>query len=133
MEPTTSILLEPKTAAQLGDEFVHVDDHSHIIVHVDKEEEAHSGSGSLITGVVSVVDASDDDDGDCAVETTKLELPEEYAKNVMVLTCDSTADGGSCDVYVIGTAHVSEVFYVKDRNIRDLVPHRKSERIINNI
>ncbi|KAF3547855.1 hypothetical protein DY000_02001708 [Brassica cretica] len=102
MEPTTSILLEPKAEA-------HVDDHSHNIVNVDKEEDEHSDSGSLITGVVSVGDASDDDDGDFAVETTKLELPEEYAESVMVLTCDSTAEGGSCHVYLIGTAHVSEI------------------------
>ncbi|XP_009133158.1 traB domain-containing protein [Brassica rapa] len=107
MEPT-SVPLE--ALAQSGDEFVYVDDHSHNILNVDKEEDEHSDSGSLITCVVSVVDASgdDDDDGDCAVETTKLELPDEYAKRVMVLTCSSTADGGSCDVYLIGTAHVSE-------------------------
>nr|VDC79855.1 unnamed protein product [Brassica rapa] len=105
MEPT-SVPLE--ALAQSGDEFVYVDDHSHNILNVVKEEDEHSDSGSLITGVVSVVDASDDDDGDCAIEMTKLELPDEYAKRVMVLTCSSTADGGSCDVYLIGTAHVSE-------------------------
>jgi pheromone shutdown protein TraB len=37
-----------------------------------------------------------------------LELPEEFAKSVMVLTCESTAEGGSCDVYLVGTAHVSQ-------------------------
>ncbi|KAL0844171.1 hypothetical protein Bca101_017417 [Brassica carinata] len=106
MEPTTSILLEePKAEAQFGDEFLHADDHSHCVLNVDNEEEAYSDSGSVITGVISIVDASDDD---CAVETTKLVLPEEYEKNVMVLTCDSTVAGGSCDVYLIGTAHVSE-------------------------
>ncbi|KAG5404143.1 hypothetical protein IGI04_010262 [Brassica rapa subsp. trilocularis] len=105
MEPT-SVLLE--ALAQSGDIFVYVYDYSHNILNVDKEEDEHSDSGALITGVVSVVDASDDDDGDCAVETTKLDLPDEYAKRVMVLTCSSTADGGSCDVYLIGTAHVSE-------------------------
>ncbi|KAJ0261975.1 hypothetical protein HA466_0049910 [Hirschfeldia incana] len=86
MEPTTSILLEPKAEVQLEEDFVHVDDHSHSILNVDKEEEAHSDSGSVITGVVSVVDASDDDGGDCCavVETMKLELPEEYEKSVMV-------------------------------------------------
>lgn len=111
MEPT-SVLLE--ALAQSGDIFVYVYDYSHNILNVDKEEDEHSDSGALITGVVSVVDASDDDDGDCAVETTKLDLPDEYAKRVMVLTCSSTADGGSCDVYLIGTAHVSEVFSVRD-------------------
>ncbi|KAG2332805.1 hypothetical protein Bca52824_003985 [Brassica carinata] len=81
------------------------------IANVDNEEEAYSDSGSVITGVVSIVDASDDD---CAVETTKLVLPEEYEKNVMVLTCDSTVAGGSCDVYLIGTAHVSEDALVEE-------------------
>ncbi|XP_059276979.1 uncharacterized protein LOC132031129 [Lycium ferocissimum] len=36
-------------------------------------------------------------------------LPEELARSVMMLTCDSnTTDGGVCDVYVVGTAHVSK-------------------------
>nr|XP_016502414.1 PREDICTED: traB domain-containing protein-like [Nicotiana tabacum] len=34
-------------------------------------------------------------------------LPEELSRNVMTLTCESSADGGICDVYVVGTAHVS--------------------------
>lgn len=38
-------------------------------------------------------------------------LPEELSRNVIVLTCESaTADEGLCNVYVVGTAHVSEVF-----------------------
>ncbi|KAG2330585.1 hypothetical protein Bca52824_001765 [Brassica carinata] len=48
-----------------------------------------------------------------ALERTKLQLPEEYAKRLMVLTCDSKAEGRSCDVYLIGTAHVSEVVFVE--------------------
>ncbi|ESQ51892.1 hypothetical protein EUTSA_v10017883mg [Eutrema salsugineum] len=43
-----------------------------------------------------------------AEETAKLELPEEFAESVMVLTCESNDEGGSCDVYLIGTAHVSQ-------------------------
>ena len=40
-----------------------------------------------------------------ALERMKLELPDEYAKRVMVLTCDSKAEGGSCDVYLTGTVY----------------------------
>ncbi|KAK9285748.1 hypothetical protein L1049_024948 [Liquidambar formosana] len=35
-------------------------------------------------------------------------LPEHISRTVMVLSCDSQAEGGSCDVYVVGTNHVSE-------------------------
>ncbi|XP_058210666.1 uncharacterized protein LOC131323064 [Rhododendron vialii] len=35
-------------------------------------------------------------------------LPEELCLNVVKLLCKSTADGGICEVYVIGTAHVSK-------------------------
>ncbi|KAI8558310.1 hypothetical protein RHMOL_Rhmol04G0081200 [Rhododendron molle] len=35
-------------------------------------------------------------------------LPEELCRNVVKLLCESTAEGGICEVYVIGTAHVSK-------------------------
>ncbi|KAK6919394.1 TraB/PrgY/GumN family [Dillenia turbinata] len=38
----------------------------------------------------------------------KRELPEELMRSVVVLTCESSAEGGSCDVYLVGTAHVSQ-------------------------
>nr|GMD08397.1 traB domain-containing protein-like [Ipomoea batatas]GME05089.1 traB domain-containing protein-like [Ipomoea batatas] len=34
-------------------------------------------------------------------------LPEELSKSVVMLNCDSSAEGGACDVYLLGTAHVS--------------------------
>ncbi|CAN4104811.1 unnamed protein product [Withania somnifera] len=34
-------------------------------------------------------------------------LPEELSRNVMTLTCESSAEEGVCDVYLVGTAHVS--------------------------
>ncbi|BFG26163.1 hypothetical protein CerSpe_124370 [Prunus speciosa] len=34
-------------------------------------------------------------------------LPEELSRSVVVLTCESTAEGGVCDVHLVGTAHVS--------------------------
>lgn len=36
-------------------------------------------------------------------------LPEEILKSVVHLQCDSSAEGGVCDVYLVGTAHVSKV------------------------
>ncbi|KAK9284536.1 hypothetical protein L1049_023711 [Liquidambar formosana] len=35
-------------------------------------------------------------------------LPEQLSRSVMVLSCESKAEGGSCDVYLVGTNHVSE-------------------------
>lgn len=34
-------------------------------------------------------------------------LPEELSRSVLMLNCDSSTDGGICDVYLVGTAHVS--------------------------
>ncbi|XP_073006138.1 uncharacterized protein [Typha latifolia] len=38
----------------------------------------------------------------------KRVVPEEIAKGVVFLECESSAEGGSCDVYLVGTAHVSQ-------------------------
>ncbi|URD71875.1 TraB family [Musa troglodytarum] len=38
----------------------------------------------------------------------KRVLPDEMAKGVLFLQCESSAEGGSCDVYLVGTAHVSQ-------------------------
>ncbi|XP_073155709.1 uncharacterized protein [Henckelia pumila] len=35
-------------------------------------------------------------------------LPEELSRSVVTLTCESAAEGGVCDVYLVGTAHVSK-------------------------
>ncbi|XP_010908929.1 uncharacterized protein [Elaeis guineensis] len=35
-------------------------------------------------------------------------LLEELSKGVVVLKCETSAEGGTCDVYVVGTAHVSQ-------------------------
>ncbi|KAK7263547.1 hypothetical protein RJT34_31139 [Clitoria ternatea] len=35
-------------------------------------------------------------------------LPEHLSRNVVALSCESTAQGGVCHVYVVGTCHVSE-------------------------
>ncbi|KAM7274445.1 hypothetical protein ACFE04_016311 [Oxalis oulophora] len=35
-------------------------------------------------------------------------LPEELSRNVVVLNCETTAENGTCQVYLVGTAHVSQ-------------------------
>ncbi|XP_038981846.1 traB domain-containing protein-like isoform X2 [Phoenix dactylifera] len=41
-------------------------------------------------------------------EERKRVLPEELSKGVAILECESSAEGGTCDVYLVGTAHVSQ-------------------------
>lgn len=80
-----------------GEEFVHIESPSveplsESIVRVDD-------MGEDATPVSNVAEGSE----------RKNNLPEELSRNVVKLTCDSSAESGVCDVYLIGTAHVSEV------------------------
>lgn len=127
IEPTqSSPSSEPDVHS--GEDFVHIDDPrptgdislSDSIVNVDKDElldeaaeEEFRGSDSVFSGGDG--GGADDDGGECSSETIKVELPEDLAKSVVILTCESTADGGSCDVYLVGTAHVSKVVLVRFR------------------
>ncbi|PHU07755.1 hypothetical protein BC332_24244 [Capsicum chinense] len=43
----------------------------------------------------------------------RKELPEALLRSVMMLNCDSSTAGGVCDVYVVGTAHVSTVVFLE--------------------
>nr|XP_009630375.1 LOW QUALITY PROTEIN: traB domain-containing protein-like [Nicotiana tomentosiformis] len=86
----------PMTASVLED-FVHVD-----------------GGGSANSSVEGS-EASVEEVTSASIEMTPGEgegyerkvLPEELSRSVMKLTCESSTDGGICDVYVVGTAHVS--------------------------
>ncbi|KAL2248415.1 UNVERIFIED_CONTAM: hypothetical protein Sindi_2693800 [Sesamum indicum] len=40
-------------------------------------------------------------------------LPPEFSRSTVKLTCDSAAEGGECDVYLVGTAHVSTVVFLE--------------------
>lgn len=97
----------PKSDAPAGEDFVHIET---------------PGDESLSESIVRV-DGPNDDDDFVTATTTASELveeaegseqrqqvnPEELARGLMVLSCESSADGGVCDVYVVGTAHVSMV------------------------
>ncbi|CAM8993860.1 unnamed protein product [Rhodiola kirilowii] len=54
----------------------------------------------------------------------RRELPEELCKDVIVLTCESSAEGGSCVVHVIGTAHVSQE---SCREVQEVISFMKPE------
>ncbi|KAI8558309.1 hypothetical protein RHMOL_Rhmol04G0081100 [Rhododendron molle] len=43
-----------------------------------------------------------------AADRTEVQLPDELRRKVVKLSCGSTAEGGSCVVYLVGTAHVSQ-------------------------
>ncbi|GAB2285289.1 hypothetical protein Dimus_019743 [Dionaea muscipula] len=80
-------------------------------------------------GVVKVDRPSNSDDGGGRFEggnsTERKVLPEELSRDVMVLSCDN-ADGGNCDVYLVGTAHVSEE---SCREVQAVISYLKPEAV----
>ncbi|KAL5147979.1 TraB domain-containing protein [Glycine soja] len=63
----------------------------------------------------SIVRIDEPSEADAAASSAPAEsdrrpatLPPELSRNVRVLSCESSAEGGVCDVYLVGTAHVSE-------------------------
>lgn len=88
-----------------SEDYVHVDD-----VKAAAADVSYSEGESVVEG------ENRDDEGDEATSVTggdelgdggKRELPEALARSVLKLTCESAAEGGVCDVYLVGTAHVS--------------------------
>jgi hypothetical protein len=95
--------MDPQAPAAEGEDFVHI--------------ENPSADESLSESIVNVEEPPRDEEYDEDVSTSneaessesRKVLPEELSRSVMVLTCESAADGGVCDVYLVGTAHVSQV------------------------
>ncbi|XP_022726132.1 traB domain-containing protein-like [Durio zibethinus] len=97
-----------------GEDFVHIENPnpnvvealSDSIVKVEEEEDEEDMQNE------DCDDNSDDDvsrnERSDSSERRKVELPEELSRSVMVLTCESSAEGGICEVYLVGTAHVSQ-------------------------
>ncbi|MBA0873296.1 hypothetical protein Goshw_000495 [Gossypium schwendimanii] len=106
-----------------GEDFVHIDNPnpnavdalSDSIVNVEKEEEEEEEEEAAAAAEeIRDEDNYDRNDGDVSrnersdsSERRNVELPLEIARSVMVLSCESSAEGGNCDVYLVGTAHVS--------------------------
>lgn len=73
----------------------------------DLHPEAAQGISSEVVEQDASGLRSGDQEGSAREE--KRTLPENLAKGVVFLECESSAEGGSCDVYLVGTAHVSQV------------------------
>ncbi|OWM78577.1 hypothetical protein CDL15_Pgr002744 [Punica granatum] len=94
----------PKPDPEAADDYVHIED-------------PNPNVESLSESFVGVDDVRSEDDAvPRGGESEGLEsldrgrtLPEELSRNVAFLSCESSAEGGTCDVYVVGTAHVSQV------------------------
>ncbi|KAG2717076.1 hypothetical protein I3760_03G156200 [Carya illinoinensis] len=84
-----------------GEDFVHIENPG-----------ADESLSEIIVNIEEEPPPGDDDDStsyeDESWEQTKAVLPEELSRSVVALTCDSVAKGGVCDVYLVGTAHVSQ-------------------------
>ncbi|KAK9155859.1 hypothetical protein Sjap_003339 [Stephania japonica] len=69
-------------------------------------------SGNPISEDLVQSDGRTSDDGEFrdseSEGSQRRALPEDLAKDVVMLSCESSVEGGSCDVYLIGTAHVSK-------------------------
>jgi pheromone shutdown-related protein TraB len=77
-------------------------------VHVDGTRENSAGEDSDHS-IVSFDEASGNgaSRADEAETGQKRTLPDELSRSVMVLRCESSGETGNCDVYIVGTAHVS--------------------------
>ncbi|KAK2650126.1 hypothetical protein Ddye_017615 [Dipteronia dyeriana] len=80
-----------------GEDFVHIENPNPESV-VALSESIISSSGG---------DEARDQSDPVPDETTKV-LPEELSRSVVVLTCESSAESGTCEVHLVGTAHVSQ-------------------------
>ncbi|RWR84368.1 traB domain-containing protein [Cinnamomum micranthum f. kanehirae] len=114
----------PESDAPIPEDFVHVRNPDDSQVSADEAiqnatpNSSPSAKSSSTRSSDAIADDNDDDlktserdDFDAVGESTGLQvvhLPEELSKSVVFLECESTAESGTCHVYLVGTAHVSE-------------------------
>uniref|UniRef100_A0A3N7FE84 TraB family protein n=1 Tax=Populus trichocarpa TaxID=3694 RepID=A0A3N7FE84_POPTR len=75
----------------------------------------------------SIFDAADElreDNNKHDVASERKEPLHEFSRNVVVLTCESKAEGGQCVVYLVGTAHVSQA---SCREVEAVIRHVKPQ------
>ncbi|KAE9616820.1 hypothetical protein Lal_00034408 [Lupinus albus] len=102
-------------AVESKDDFIHVN---------DLKMENLSDSTVRIDNDNSNDEPSESAPENEASDRLPVTLPEELSRNVLVLSCESSAEGGVCDVYVVGTAHVSEE---SSREVQAIVNHLKPQ------
>uniref|UniRef100_A0A6N2MM96 TraB family protein n=1 Tax=Salix viminalis TaxID=40686 RepID=A0A6N2MM96_SALVM len=83
---------------------------------------------TFVTKSGSTADAADElrreDDNKHDVASERKEAPHEFSRNVVVLTCESQAEGGKCVVYLVGTAHISQA---SCREVEAVIRHVKPQ------
>lgn len=78
----------------MAEDFVHVDSDDR---NPNPNSDNHNNSDEIVGS-----------DGSGNRGDGEEEEEEDLMKSLTVLSCESTADGGSCNVYLVGTAHVSQ-------------------------
>ncbi|XP_024461150.2 uncharacterized protein LOC7491788 isoform X2 [Populus trichocarpa] len=98
-KPTNPIIADPNRNPMdpnpSKEDFVHI-------------ESPSNNDNHLSESIVDVANELSEDDNKNDVVMGRKELPEELSRSVMVLTCESKAEGGTCVVHLVGTAHVSQ-------------------------
>ncbi|KAJ6866219.1 traB domain-containing protein-like [Populus alba x Populus x berolinensis] len=74
-------------------------------VHIENPSDNDNHLSESIVDVANELSEDDNKNDDVA---ERKELPEELSRSVMVLTCESKAEGGTCVVHLVGTAHVCQ-------------------------
>lgn len=126
----TAGVTSPESDAPVPEDFVHVRNPNDS--QISSDESNQNPNPSAKSSSASSSDAIDDDAfetsgrddfdavGDSAA-VQAVDLPEEISKGVVLLECESTAESGNCRVYLVGTAHVSEVLLFDPISILSLV------------
>uniref|UniRef100_A0A803MY63 TraB family protein n=2 Tax=Chenopodium quinoa TaxID=63459 RepID=A0A803MY63_CHEQI len=93
------------------DDFVNVqtptnelDNHDPNLVAIDSDD---NGGERINNDDVGGERIAESEGSNNAGESESRSLPQELSRNVVVLSCNN-GDGYKCDVYLVGTAHVSE-------------------------
>lgn len=92
----------PESDTVAAEDYVHIEDPN---PNVESLSESFVG----VDDVRTEDEAVSRDAGDSEEIDQGRTLPEELSRSVAVLSCESSAEGGRCDVYLVGTAHVSQV------------------------
>ncbi|KAH0905656.1 hypothetical protein HID58_037483 [Brassica napus] len=92
---------KPTGDMSLNDSIVNVEK-AELLDKAVEEEEGNKVSDFVVSG------GNGADVGECSPETRRVDLPGDLTKSLVILTCESIGNNGSCDVYLIGTDHTSK-------------------------
>lgn len=101
--PQAMDAVPPESDSPAVEDFVHIENPNienlvESIVSTTTDEEINDEASSVV-----LPEANE------GLVERRRDLPEELSRSVVVLTCETTDEDGICDVYLVGTAHVSQV------------------------